>query len=230
MIEVSFVAGTLELRFATETEAGWLPAGLDSVCVWDPRTRCYRAPALAYADIVRALIAAQAPYQDQARRYTTLAEGTRVRRTPRPYQSEALSAWQRHRGRGVVVLPTGAGKSHVAVLAINDKRRSALVVAPTLDLVRQWYDLLTVSFGGPVGLVGGGEHQGRGAHRHHLRFRVPAHGSPGGEVRLGGLRRVSSSAERRVFECVAFVPRALSLRAHGDARTCRRSRGKSSPA
>jgi superfamily II DNA or RNA helicase len=159
MIEVSFVAGTLELRFATETEAGWLPAGLDSVCVWDPRTRCYRAPALAYADIVRALIAAQAPYQDQARRYTTLAEGARVQRTPRPYQSEALSAWQRHRGRGVVVLPTGAGKSHVAVLAIDDKRRSALVVAPTLDLVRQWYDLLTVSFGGPVGLVGGGEHQ-----------------------------------------------------------------------
>ncbi|HEY3595358.1 MAG TPA: DEAD/DEAH box helicase, partial [Polyangiaceae bacterium] len=57
-----------------------------------------------------------------------------------------------------VVLPTGAGKSHVGVLAIDDKRRSALVVAPTLDLVRQWYDLLRASFGVPVGLVGGGEH------------------------------------------------------------------------
>jgi superfamily II DNA or RNA helicase len=32
-------------------------------------------------------------------------------------------------------------------------------VAPTLDLVRQWYDLLTVSFGGPVGIVGGGDHE-----------------------------------------------------------------------
>jgi superfamily II DNA or RNA helicase len=58
----------------------------------------------------------------------------------------------------VVVLPTGAGKSHVGVLAIDDKRRSTLVVAPTLDLVRQWYDLLRASFGGPVGLLGGGEH------------------------------------------------------------------------
>lgn len=46
-------------------------------------------------------------------------------------------------------------------MAIDDKRRSTLVVAPTLDLVRQWYDLLTVSFGGPVGLVGGGEHDVR---------------------------------------------------------------------
>ena len=59
------------------------------------------------------------------------------------------------------MLPTGAGKSHVAIMAIDDKRRSALVVAPTLDLVRQWYDFSTVSFGGPVGLVGGGEHDVR---------------------------------------------------------------------
>ena len=56
------------------------------------------------------------------------------------------------------MLPTGAGKSHVAMLAIDDKRRSTLVVAPTLDLVRQWFDLLGATFGGPVGLLGGGDH------------------------------------------------------------------------
>ena len=77
---------------------------------------------------------------------------------PRPYQSEALSAWQSQQGRGVVVLPTGSGKSHLAMLAIADKRRSTLVVAPTLDLVRQWFDLLKGTFGVPVGVVGGGEH------------------------------------------------------------------------
>jgi superfamily II DNA or RNA helicase len=61
----------------------------------------------------------------------------------------------------VVVLPTGAGKSHVALVAIDAKRRSTLVVAPTLDLVRQWYDLLATTFGGPIGVVGGGEHDVR---------------------------------------------------------------------
>ena len=77
-------------------------------------------------------------YDDQARAYVELERGLHVVRQPRPFQTEALNAWREAKGRGVVVLPTGAGKSHVAVLAIDDKRRSALVVAPTLDLVRQW--------------------------------------------------------------------------------------------
>ncbi len=59
----------------------------------------------------------------------------------------------------MVVLPTGAGKTQVAVMAIDDERRSTLVVAPTLDLVRQWYDLLRATFGLEVGVVGGGEHE-----------------------------------------------------------------------
>ena len=56
------------------------------------------------------------------------------------------------------MLPTGAGKTLVAQLAIDDRRRSTLVVAPTLDLVRQWYDVLRATFGEPVGLVGGGDY------------------------------------------------------------------------
>lgn len=59
----------------------------------------------------------------------------------------------------MVVLPTGAGKSYVAALAIDAMARSTLVVVPTLDLVRQWYDLLRSSFGVEVGIVGGGEHR-----------------------------------------------------------------------
>ena len=81
-----------------------------------------------------------------------------MRRTPRPYQAEALAAWQAAQHRGVVVLPTGAGKTWVACLAIDDRRRSTLVLAPTLDLVRQWYDVLRTTFGVPVGVVGGGDY------------------------------------------------------------------------
>jgi superfamily II DNA or RNA helicase len=152
VVSVSFMAGTLEVRGWPE-EVAAPPA-----CAWDDRTRCHRAPAVAYAEVVRALVASKTPYEDGARRYTELTGGARVHRDPRPYQTEAISAWRAHRGRGVVVLPTGSGKSHVAVLAIDDKRRSALVVAPTLDLVRQWFDLLGATFGTPIGLVGGGEH------------------------------------------------------------------------
>ncbi len=140
-----------------------MPEGLllPDDCAFDPRTQCHRAPAVAYANVVRALIAAKVPYEDGARRYEELGHGPIAHREPRPYQSEAIAAWRKARGRGVVVLPTGAGKSHVAVLAIDDRRRSALVIAPTLDLVRQWYDLLGSTFRVPIGVVGGGEHDVR---------------------------------------------------------------------
>ena len=81
-----------------------------------------------------------------------------MQRSSRPYQDEALAAWRAAQGRGVVVLPTGAGKTHVACLAIDDRRRSTLVLAPTLDLVRQWYDVLRATFGVPVGVIGGGDY------------------------------------------------------------------------
>ncbi len=151
MVTLGFAAGTLEVR-GIAPDASTLPA-----VRWDPRAGCLRAPAIAYADVVRALVRGGVPYEDQARAYAEIP-GARGLRAPRPYQTEALAAWRAARGRGVVVLPTGAGKTHLATMAIDDKKRAALVVAPTLDLVRQWYDLLRDAFPVPVGVVGGGEH------------------------------------------------------------------------
>ncbi len=74
---------------------------------------------------------------------------------PRPFQTGALEAWEQARGRGVVVLPTGAGKSHVALMAIDLKRRTTFVVAPTLDLVHQWHDLLQTTFRTRIGVERG---------------------------------------------------------------------------
>lgn len=153
MTSLVFTAGTLELRDLARDDAR-VPACF----AWDERAACFRAPAMAYAEAVLSLRRAGVEHEDLARKYTTLETAALVHRTPRPYQAEAVEAWNRARGRGVVVLPTGAGKTHVAVLAIDAKKRSALVVAPTLDLVRQWYDLLRATFAVPVGVVGGGDH------------------------------------------------------------------------
>ncbi len=127
-------------------------------CIWDQRAFVYRAPASAYGPVVRALVAAKIAFDDQARAYEEVSLTARAERKPRPYQSEALKSWSDAQARGVVVLPTGAGKSHVALMAMLQKQRSTLVVAPTLDLVRQWYELLRSSFAIDVGVVGGGEH------------------------------------------------------------------------
>jgi superfamily II DNA or RNA helicase len=152
MLELRFVGGTLELRGLDAAEAP--PPGFR----WDARSACHRAPAHAYAETVLRLKKSGTELVDRARAYEELAPKLAVKWPPRPFQTEALGAFRKAGGRGVVVLPTGAGKSHVGVLAIDDRRRSALVIAPTLDLVRQWYDLLRTSFATDVGVLGGGSH------------------------------------------------------------------------
>ena len=148
-----FVAGTIEVHGLPPGQPG-LPAG----CAWDERSGCFRAPACRYADVVRGLRALGIAYADEARRYETLASAALVHREPRPYQTGALDAWRAAGFRGVVVLPTGAGKTLVAHLAIDDRKRSALVVTPTLDLVRQWHDGLHATFATKIGIVGGGDY------------------------------------------------------------------------
>lgn len=68
-------------------------------------------------------------------------------RTPRDYQKEALARWTAADGRGSVVLPTGSGKTLVALLAIARTGRGACVVAPTRALVGQWFGQLADAFG-----------------------------------------------------------------------------------
>jgi superfamily II DNA or RNA helicase len=69
-------------------------------------------------------------------------------RTPREYQRDAVDRWLAADGRGSVVLPTGAGKSFVAILAVHATGARACVVAPTRALVAQWYGQLADAFGG----------------------------------------------------------------------------------
>ncbi|MGH2371700.1 MAG: DEAD/DEAH box helicase, partial [Chloroflexota bacterium] len=79
---------------------------------------------------------------------------------PRPYQKEALRNWVANDGRGVVVLPTGAGKTVVAFMALEQAPVRTLVVVPTIDLLQQWRAGLVAKAGVPedqVGVVGGGE-------------------------------------------------------------------------
>jgi superfamily II DNA or RNA helicase len=126
-------------------------------CRPDPRAPgAYRAEARCYRAVVEYLRRRRLPYKDEARAYEPAAWALRTSRDPFPHQTEALEAWWKQGGRGVVVLPTGTGKTFVAVLAIQRAARPTLVVTPTIDLLNQWYAELVVAFDVPVGLLGGG--------------------------------------------------------------------------
>src|SRR5438034_11117202 len=73
------------------------------------------------------------------------------------YQVQALDAWKQARGRVSIVLPTGAGKTLVAIHAIHHVGSSAVVLVPTMSLVYQWYALLTNAFQTEIGVYYSGE-------------------------------------------------------------------------
>jgi superfamily II DNA or RNA helicase len=99
----------------------------------------------------------QAGIQDTVPRWQHLDYTLYDKRQAHDYQTDALTAWQKAGMRGSIVLPTGSGKSCVAVRAIHHVNRSAVVVVPTLDLVHQLYRLLSHSMRTEIGVYYGGE-------------------------------------------------------------------------
>ncbi|MBL7073993.1 DEAD/DEAH box helicase family protein [candidate division KSB1 bacterium] len=126
---------------------------------WDERQRKWRAWALAYSRILAALKHSGIVFKDKVSKIEDLNLGLQLEFDPYSYQKEALGAWDRAAGLRSVVLPTGAGKSFVALKAMELTRKSTLIVTPTLDLMNQWYGLIRDAFGIEVGILGGGYHE-----------------------------------------------------------------------
>jgi superfamily II DNA or RNA helicase len=74
----------------------------------------------------------------------------------RPYQAQALAAFERLGRRGVIALPTGSGKTRTACAALARSGQSAVVLVPTRVLLDQWLSVLRAQFGDPIGAVGDG--------------------------------------------------------------------------
>lgn len=75
----------------------------------------------------------------------------------RPYQDDALWAWHRAGQRGLVVLPTGSGKTRVAIAAMARARVPTLALVPTRVLLDQWIQELSATCSGPIGCLGDGQ-------------------------------------------------------------------------
>lgn len=75
----------------------------------------------------------------------------------RPYQAQALASWTASGQRGVIALPTGAGKTRVALAALFDSGLPTAILCPTKALAVAWMSELQGHLAGePVGLVGDG--------------------------------------------------------------------------
>ena len=60
----------------------------------------------------------------------------------RDYQKKAIEQWSDNQHRGCIILPTGAGKTVLGILAIASLNVSTLIIVPTLALLEQWRESL----------------------------------------------------------------------------------------
>ena len=151
-LHLGFDRGTILLRGLRSNAAAGLPG-----IMWDPRVGAYRTPARHYAGVRAKLDTLGIRFTDEVRNVVATPASWK-NMDLRPYQDAALCAWQLNNRRGVVVLPTGAGKTRLAMAAIAQTRLSSLCLVPTLALLEQWVRVIGESYQGQVGCFGDGEH------------------------------------------------------------------------
>jgi superfamily II DNA or RNA helicase len=151
-VRLTFDRGTLLLTNAPAgLEVGELPG-----VQWDERVAAHRAPARLCYPIASELRRRGVQLSDMPR--PTLAPPAEFRPLAlRPYQEAALGAWRQGSRRGVVVLPTGSGKTRLALGAMAATRTACLCLAPTRALCDQWAAALAAVWDGPIGRFGDGE-------------------------------------------------------------------------
>jgi superfamily II DNA or RNA helicase len=123
---------------------------------WDPRSGCYRIKACHYRDVLDYFRESSIRVEDVALNPPPL-EQLRGSIELRSYQNKALSQWLAAGNRGVLVLPTAAGKTFIALKAVDLLKTQTLIVVPTLDLLDQWKKRIRECLDVEAGVVGGGE-------------------------------------------------------------------------
>ena len=125
---------------------------------WDERSRTFRAVALHYRDIIDYLKTSGMDFKDNVLDLIPCPE-LQTGVILRDYQQQALEAWIEGGRRGVIVLPTGSGKTFIGIKAISLLNTPTIVIAPTIDLMNQWRARLKEELKVDVGLLGGGEQE-----------------------------------------------------------------------
>lgn len=148
---LSFDQGTLVLR-------GWTPAGIAQVFPpylwrWDHRVEAWRTEAYRYAEVEAFLASKATGTVVETPQWQPVHFDQVVLPSLRAEQTQAVEQWLEAK-RGVVVMPTGTGKTEVALKLLSEARCSALVVAPIRDLMYQWHQRILRGLHYDAGLIG----------------------------------------------------------------------------
>ena len=148
---LKFSAGTLVLEGYRVRGAPQLGGGVN--WLWDDRVRAWRCDAIAYPLLRHDPQFLAARIADTVGAWQRVTWPKRELRNLRPDQQRSVAAWNQV-GRGCIVMPTGTGKTEVALNLIASAAVSTLVVAPVRDLMYQWHRRIAEGLGYDAGIVG----------------------------------------------------------------------------
>lgn len=127
---------------------------------WDERSKTFRAHGLYYKNIISYLKESSIEYKDSVPNPVSCPELKHLYKDNiqlRDYQQDAISSWIQNNYQGVIVLPTGSGKTFIGVDAIAYCNTPVIVIVPTIDLMEQWRSILSKTFSIEIGALGGGK-------------------------------------------------------------------------
>jgi len=122
---------------------------------FDARERkpVWRCDALYYTSLKKALQEAGYNVHDDVPRWQEVTWHHSSLPEPREGQQEAFDCWMESK-KGVIVMPTGTGKTNVALNIMHELAVSTLVVAPVRDLMYQWHRRILHELGYDAGIIG----------------------------------------------------------------------------
>ncbi len=123
---------------------------------WDFRSSNYRSPAFRHRDLLRHADVCGVRLSDESRPAGRHPDAW-IAPDLRPYQEAALSAWEMAGQRGLIVLPTGSGKTRTAIAAMAKLGLTTLCLVPTRALLHQWHDEIQKYYRGAIGRLGDGQ-------------------------------------------------------------------------
>jgi superfamily II DNA or RNA helicase len=151
-MRLTFDRGTVVLTDESDkVDLGAIPGVL-----WDERVGVHRVPPHRCAAIVAELRTKGVRITDETARSVRTPDLAFAGPVLREYQQAALREWEAAGRRGIVVLPTGSGKTCVAMAAIARAQVPTLCLVPTRVLLHQWRAMLAEHYRGPVGVIGDG--------------------------------------------------------------------------
>lgn len=130
------------------------PSATDpNIWKWDHRVKKWRCDAINYKSVKQKLLQL-GDFCDEVMEPVSVNWPKINLPELRTEQTEALESWLKSGCLGQIIMPTGTGKTEVALAAMAKTKIATLVVAPVRDLMYQWHRRILKGLGYDAGIVG----------------------------------------------------------------------------